>query len=198
MKRVGVGLRIDRDGAQAEALGSARDAAGDHAAIGDQNGAEHGGRTLAAAGRCVSGCVPCVCGRDAYRTYCGGDPNGASCIGPAPPETKFAAGAVAAACAGGAGGAGVHTGSGCSTTAAGAGEAAGAGACAGGLAACLRDFFDGGADAVAATGAAGFGLAAAGAGLVPGSGFMMLTGGIDAAVGKSMLTILRGPGAPGW
>ena len=114
--------------------------------------------------------------------------------GPAPPETKFAAGAgaVAAACAGGAGGAGVHTGSGCSTTAAGAGAAVGAGACGGGLAACLRDFFDGGADAV---GACGFGFAlaaeaAAGAGLVPGSGFMMLTAGIDAAVGKSMLTIL--------
>ena len=33
---------------------------------------------------------------------------------------------------------------------------------------------------------------------MPGSGFMMLTAGIDAAVGKSMLTILRWPGAPGW
>ena len=70
------------------------------------------------------------------------------------------------------------------------------------MATCLRDFFAGGADAVDAAGACGFGLAAAaaeaGAGLVPGSGFMMLTGGIDAAVGKSMLTILRGPGPPGW
>src|SRR5580704_18235880 len=102
---------------------------------------------------------------------------------------KFAAGAgvVATDCAGGAGGAGVHTGSGCSTTIVGADAAVGAGACAGGLAACLRDFFDGGADAVAAAGAGGFGLAAvdaapAGVGLVPGSGFMMLTAGIDAAV----------------
>src|SRR6202035_5584927 len=148
--------------AQAEALGGACDAAGDLAAIGDQNGAEHGGRTLAAARRRVSG-------RDACRTYCGG-PNGAS--GPAPLETKFAAGAgaVTAACAGGAGGAGVHTGSGCSTGAVGAGDVFGA--CAGRLAACLRDFFDGGTDAVAAA-AAGFAVAAdagAGVGLVPGSG----------------------------
>src|SRR5579864_6145456 len=159
MKRVGVGLRIDRDGAQAEALGGARDAAGDLAAIGDQDGAEHGGWTLAAAGRRVSGSVPRH-QRSLYRTYCG-DPKGLS--GAAPPETKFAAGAgaVAAACAGGARGAGVHTGSGCSTTAAGDGAAAGARACASGLAACLRGFFDGGADAVAAVDAAGgFGLAA--------------------------------------
>src|SRR5262249_33550543 len=69
----------------------------------------------------------------------------------------------------------------------------------GGLAACLRGFFAGGADAFAPT----FGLpalaaaAALGASLVPGSGFMMLTAGIDAAVGKSMLTTtLRWPGGP--
>ena len=36
-----VGLRIDRDGAQAEPLGGAGDAAGDLAAIGDQDGFEH-------------------------------------------------------------------------------------------------------------------------------------------------------------
>jgi hypothetical protein len=38
--------------------------------------------------------------------------------------------------------------------------------------------------------------AAAAAGLPAGSGFMMLTAGIDAAVGKSMLTIFRGAAGP--
>src|ERR1700722_18925274 len=194
VKRLRVGFRIDRDRAQPKTLGGARDAAGDLAAIGDQDRTEHGGWTLAAVCRDVSG-------RDASRAYCG-DPNGVSCTGPAPPEVKFAAGAgaVAAACAGWAG---VHTGSCCSAAVAGTGAVAGAGACAGGLAACLRDFFDGGAAAVAAAGVDGFGLAAdagaaAGVGLVPGSGVMMLTAGIDAAVGKSILTILRGPCPPGW
>ena len=42
MQRVRVGLGIDRDGAQAEPLRGARDAAGDLAAIGDQDGREHG------------------------------------------------------------------------------------------------------------------------------------------------------------
>ena len=42
VQRAGVGRRIDRDGAQAEPLGGAGDAAGDFAAIGDQDGFEHG------------------------------------------------------------------------------------------------------------------------------------------------------------
>ena len=41
VQRAGVGLRIDRDDAQAEALCGARDANGDLAAIGDQDGREH-------------------------------------------------------------------------------------------------------------------------------------------------------------
>ena len=49
----------------------------------------------------------------------------------------------------------------------------------------------------------GFGLAAAAAATPgstgpDGSGFMMLTAGIDAALGKSMLTILRGLGGVAW
>ncbi len=42
MQRVAVGLRIDRDHAQAEPPGAAGDAAGDLAAIGDEDGSEHG------------------------------------------------------------------------------------------------------------------------------------------------------------
>ena len=45
MQRVGVGLRIDRDDAQPEALGGARDAHGDLAAIGDEDGREHGAQS---------------------------------------------------------------------------------------------------------------------------------------------------------
>ena len=41
VQRAGVGVGIDRDGAQAEPLGGAGDAAGDLAAIGDQDGFEH-------------------------------------------------------------------------------------------------------------------------------------------------------------
>ena len=41
MQRAGVRLRIDRDGAQAEPRGAARDPAGDLATIGDQDGGEH-------------------------------------------------------------------------------------------------------------------------------------------------------------
>jgi hypothetical protein len=41
MQRVRVGLRIDRDGAQAQSFGGAGDAASDFAAIGDQDGFEH-------------------------------------------------------------------------------------------------------------------------------------------------------------
>ena len=41
MQRVRVGFRIDRDGAQTQPLGGAGDAAGDFAAIGDQDGFEH-------------------------------------------------------------------------------------------------------------------------------------------------------------
>ncbi len=41
MQRIRVGLRIDRDGAQPQPLGGAGDAAGDFAAIGDQDGFEH-------------------------------------------------------------------------------------------------------------------------------------------------------------
>ena len=52
MQRVGVGLRIDRDRAHAEALRGARDAAGDLAAIGDQDGSEHEGPDLNAAPIC--------------------------------------------------------------------------------------------------------------------------------------------------
>ena len=42
MQRVRVGVGIDRDGAQAQPLGGAGDAAGDLTAIGDQDGFEHG------------------------------------------------------------------------------------------------------------------------------------------------------------
>ena len=42
MQRIGVRLRINRDGAKPEPRGGARDAAGDLAAVGDQDGAEHG------------------------------------------------------------------------------------------------------------------------------------------------------------
>ena len=41
MRRVGIGFRIDRDHAQAEASRGARDADGDFAAIGDQDRGEH-------------------------------------------------------------------------------------------------------------------------------------------------------------
>ena len=41
MQRMRVGLRIDRDGAQPEAPRRARDADGDLAAIGNQDGGEH-------------------------------------------------------------------------------------------------------------------------------------------------------------
>ena len=42
VQRAGVGLRIDRDGAQAKSFGGAGNAAGDFAAVGDENGREHG------------------------------------------------------------------------------------------------------------------------------------------------------------
>ena len=42
MQRLRVCVGIDRDRAQAEPLGGADDAAGDFAAIGDQDGCEHG------------------------------------------------------------------------------------------------------------------------------------------------------------
>ena len=74
------------------------------------------------------------------------------------------------------------------------GSAGGAAACAGGLAAgrCERRDEAGAPDR-------GFGLAAATAATLrgtgpDGSGVMMLTGGIDAAFGKPMLSSLRGPG----
>ena len=51
----------------------------------------------------------------------------------------------------------------------------------------------GGRRACAVAGAAAFGAAPTGAPV--GSGFMMLMGGIDAGVGKSMLTAVREPGA---
>jgi len=44
VQRAFVGGRIDGDGAHAEAFGSARNAAGDFAAIGDKDGLEHRGR----------------------------------------------------------------------------------------------------------------------------------------------------------
>ena len=40
--RVAVGLRVDGDGADAEATAGAEDAAGDLAAVGDQDFGEHG------------------------------------------------------------------------------------------------------------------------------------------------------------
>ena len=43
MQRAGIRGRIDRNRAQPEALGGTRDAAGDFAAVGDEDGAEHGG-----------------------------------------------------------------------------------------------------------------------------------------------------------
>ena len=46
MQRAGVGLRIDRDHAQAELPRGARDAAGDLAAIGNQDGGKHRLRVL--------------------------------------------------------------------------------------------------------------------------------------------------------
>jgi len=42
VQRSGIGLRVDRNDAHAEALRRARNAHGDLAAIGDQNRAEHG------------------------------------------------------------------------------------------------------------------------------------------------------------
>ncbi len=50
VKRVRIGLGMDRDGAQAHAAGGAEDAAGDLAAIGDQDGSEHGARFRGARG----------------------------------------------------------------------------------------------------------------------------------------------------
>ena len=41
MQRIGVGIGIDRDGAQAHAPGRPDDPAGDLAAIGDEDGLEH-------------------------------------------------------------------------------------------------------------------------------------------------------------
>jgi hypothetical protein len=41
MQRAGIGLGIDRDHAHPESLRSARDADGDLAAVGDQDGGEH-------------------------------------------------------------------------------------------------------------------------------------------------------------
>ena len=43
MQGAGVSLRIDRDGAQAQPLRGAGNAAGNLAAIGDQDGFEHAG-----------------------------------------------------------------------------------------------------------------------------------------------------------
>ena len=37
VQRVGIGRRVDRDGAKVEPLGGARDPAGDLAAVGDQD-----------------------------------------------------------------------------------------------------------------------------------------------------------------
>ncbi len=93
------------------------------------------------------------------------------------------AGAVAAAGAG----------DGCGGSAAGC-AATGAGGLAAGL--CERRDEAGAPDR-------GFGLAAATAATPgstgpDGSGFMMLTGGIDAAFGKPMLSTLRGPGGFAW
>ena len=98
-------------------------------------------------------------------------------MGPLGPDPLLAAGAAAAAPAGGAGGAGIQTGSTGASVPAGAGGA--------GLAACLRERFG-------VSAGAWFAAAGGGVGLLPGSGFMMLTAGIEAADGKSMLTILCG------
>ena len=46
MQRVGISVRIDRDGANAELARSADDAAGDFAAIGDKEGFKHEGPRL--------------------------------------------------------------------------------------------------------------------------------------------------------
>jgi hypothetical protein len=43
VQRAGIGLRIDRNGAQPETACGARNAAGDLATIGDQDGFEHAG-----------------------------------------------------------------------------------------------------------------------------------------------------------
>ena len=113
-------------------------------------------------------------------------------MGPFGPDATLAAGPAGAAPAGGASGAGVQTGSTGVSVAAGAAEGAG-------LAACLRGRFC--AAGVSAAGGGPAAAAAAGAGIAPdlptGSGFIMLTAGIDAAVGKSMLTIFRGGVCPG-
>ena len=42
VKRVGIGIGIDRDSANAQAAGRADDTAGDFAAIGDEEGFDHG------------------------------------------------------------------------------------------------------------------------------------------------------------
>src|ERR1700756_121233 len=158
MQGAGVRFGIDRDGAHAEALRGARDAAGNFAAVSDEDGAQH----LAASERvtvvrsthCAAGACPALA--------CGG---GEGCDG------------AAAGCGGGNGAVpGAQTGSTCGTEAA-AAEDTGTG---GGELAALRE--DRRPDAAACASPAVFADEAFG------SGFMMLMAGIDAALGKSAST----------
>src|SRR5215472_2319038 len=151
MQRTGIRFGIDRDGSHAEALGGARDTAGNFAAVSDEDGAQHLAServTGARSTHCTAGGWPALaCGGG----DCGG---GAACggeIGVVP---------------------GVQTGSTGGTKVAAEGAAAG-----GGELLALRE--DRRADAAAR---------ASPAGAIFGSGFMMLTAGIEAALGKSAST----------
>ena len=154
MQRAGVRFGIDRDGAHAEALGGARDTAGNFAAVSDEDGAQH----LTASER-VTGVRSTHCGAGVWPALaCGG---GEEC------------GGGGEGCGAGIGAVpGAQTGSTGWTKVAAHGVVAG-----GGELPALREDRRGAAAARASPPAF--------AGAAFDSGFMMLTAGIDAALGKS-------------
>src|SRR5690242_5099770 len=152
MQRAGIGLGIDRDRTHAEPLGGARDTAGNFAAVGDEDGAQHLAASERVIGACSTHCAAgpaFACGEDcAGADGCGAGGSDGADAAPGP-QTGSTGGTVVAAGGGGATGAEL---------------------------AALRD--DRRPDPPRAS-------PAAFAEPPLGSGFMMLTAGIDAALGKS-------------